>query len=341
MAVPRGSRSSIGVVAAVKPAPFQYLAPRSLDEALGALAAGDDCKILAGGQSLIPVLNMRLAAPKQLVDLGRVAALAGINERDGGFAIGAMTRQRAVERDSRIVRDVPLLAEAITYVGHPQIRNRGTLGGSIAHGDPAAELPAVAVCLDAQLTIQSARGTRTIPASDLYLGYLTTTLEPDELLTEVWFPKTVSGSGHAWIEFARRHGDYALAGVGVTLTVADRVITEARIALTGVGGTPVRASAAEAILTGARPKADGRLLTMQLAAVADAVRDAIEPDADVHATVAYRRHLAGVLTERAIQLAYTRALAQASQVEVVPGDAPAAGAEQVGAVDEQESAPDA
>jgi carbon-monoxide dehydrogenase medium subunit len=220
-----------------------------------------------------------------------------------------MTRQRQVERDSRIVRDVPLLAEAITFVGHPQIRNRGTLGGSIAHGDPAAELPAVAVCLDAQLTIQSARGTRTVAAGGLYLGYLATTLESDELLTEVWFPKATPGSGHAWIEFARRHGDYALAGVGVVLTVADHAITEVRIALTGVGGTPVRASAAEAILVGARPKSDGRLLAMQLAATVEAVCSAIEPDADVHATVAYRRHLAGVLTERAIALAYTRALA--------------------------------
>lgn len=309
MALPQTLRPMFGVVAAMKPAPFQYLAPRSLDEALGALAAGEDTKILAGGQSLIPVLNMRLAAPKQLVDLGRVAALAGIREHNGGYMIGAMTRQRQVERDSRVVNAVPLLAEAVTYVGHPQIRNRGTLGGSIAHGDPAAELPAVAVCLDAQLTIQSARGSRTIAARDLYLGYLATTLEPDELLTEVWFPKAAPGSGHAWIEFARRHGDYALAGVGVTLTVTDRVITEASIALTGVGGTPVRASAAEAILVGARPKSDGRLLAMQLAATADAVRDAIEPDADVHATVAYRRHLAGVLTERAVQLAYTRALA--------------------------------
>jgi carbon-monoxide dehydrogenase medium subunit len=294
----------------VKPAPFQYAAPRSLDEALGALAAGDDTKILAGGQSLIPVLNMRLASPKQLIDLGRITELAGIRERDGGYAIGAMTRQRVVERQSQIVQHVPLLAEAITYVGHPQIRNRGTLGGSIAHGDPAAEIPAVAVCLDAQLTVQSARGSRTVAARDLYLGYLATTLEPDELLTEVWFPKAAPGSGHAWIEFARRHGDYALAGVGVLLTVADGTITEARIGLTGVGGAPVRAGAAEAILAGARPKADGRLLASQIAATVEAVRAAIEPDADVHATVAYRRHLAGVLTERAIQVAYTRALEQ-------------------------------
>ena len=177
----------------MKPPPFAYVAPRSLDEALGALAgADDDTKILAGGQSLIPLLNMRLAAPARLVDLGHVTELAHVTERDGGYAIGAMTRQRTLERDDRVTRDVPLLAEAIRWVGHPQIRNRGTLGGSIAHGDPAAELPAVAVCLDARLTVRGPRGSRTLAARDLYLGYLATTLAPDEILTDVWFPKATA-----------------------------------------------------------------------------------------------------------------------------------------------------
>ncbi|MGE3912723.1 MAG: xanthine dehydrogenase family protein subunit M [Chloroflexota bacterium] len=294
----------------MKPAPFAYLAPQTPDDVLAALAsAGDEAKLLAGGQSLIPVLNMRLARPAQLIDLGRVAGLAGVQERDGGYAIGAMTRQRAVERDARIVRDVPLLAEALTYVGHPQIRNRGTIGGSIAHADPAAELPAVAVCLGARLTVQSVRGARTICASDLYRGYLETSLAPDELLTEVWFPKAAPGTGSAWLEFARRHGDYALAGVGVQVEVVARVITDARIVLTGVAGVPVRATAAEDILAGARPKANGQLLSMQLAATIEAVRAAIEPEDDVHASAAYRRHLAGVLTDRTIHLAYARALA--------------------------------
>lgn len=311
----------------MKPAPFQYVAPHSLDEALGALAAGEDTKVLAGGQSLIPILNMRLASPAWLVDLGRVTGLAGVRERDGGYAIGAMTRQRNVERDTRLQQAVPLLAEAITYVGHPQIRNRGTVGGSIAHADPAAELPAVAVCLNARFTVQSARGSRTVPASDLYLGYFTTNLAPDELLTEVWFPTAGPGVGAAWVEFARRHGDYALAGVGVQLTVADSVVTEARIALTGVGSAPVRASAAEAILAGARPKSDGRLLAMQLAAVSEAVRQAIDPEADVHASAAYRRHLAGALTERAVQKAYARALASTDDTGVRDAhDGEAAGA---------------
>jgi carbon-monoxide dehydrogenase medium subunit len=292
----------------MKPAPFDYVAPRSLDEALAALAgADDDTKILAGGQSLIPLLNMRLASPARLIDLGRVKELAYVAERDGGYVVGAMTRQSAVERDERIVGDLPLLAEAIRWVGHPQIRNRGTVGGSLAHGDPAAELPAVAVCLDARLTIRSARGARSLDARDLYLGYLATTLEPDELLTEVWLPKATSSTGYAWLEFARRHGDYAIAGVGAAVTVGDGAVTQARLALTGVGGTPIRATAAESILAGAPLDADGRLDPARVSAAVEALRAEIEPGDDVHATAAYRRHLAGVLADRALQLATRRA----------------------------------
>ncbi len=293
----------------MKPAPFEYVAPRSLEEALDVLAAGDDVKILAGGQSLIPLLNMRLASPKRLVDLGRIPELAYVTDRDGGYAIGAMTRQRAAERDERITRDLPLLAEALRSVGHPQIRNRGTIGGSIAHGDPAAELPAVAVCLDAQVTVRSARGSRTVPARDLYLGYLATTLEPDEILTEIWLPRATARTGYVWLEFARRHGDYAIAGVGVAITLAEdgQRVGQARIALTGVGGAPIRATVAESVLAGAQPDADGHLDPSRLREAAEAVRAAIEPDADVHATAAYRRHLAGVLTERALATACQRA----------------------------------
>jgi CO/xanthine dehydrogenase FAD-binding subunit len=285
----------------MKPAPFAYVAPRSLDEALDALRDADgDTKILAGGQSLIPMLNMRLARPARLVDLNRVAELAYVREEDGGYAIGAMTRDSTLERDDRIIRDVPLLAEAIRYVGHPQIRNRGTIGGSIAHADPSAELPAVAVCLDARLTVRGRRGTRTLPAGDLYLGYLETTLAPDEIVTEVWFPRVQPNAGYAWLEFARRHGDYAIAGVGVAVTRDGDAITEARIVATGVGSRPVRATAAEAILVGGPPSAERTRAAM------DALRGAIEPEADVHATVEYRRHLAGVLLERAVAVAYER-----------------------------------
>jgi CO/xanthine dehydrogenase FAD-binding subunit len=292
----------------MKPAPFAYLAPRSLDEALGALAEGDaDTRLLAGGQSLIPLLNLRLASPARLIDLGRVTELAYVTERDGGVAVGAMTRQRALERDDRITRDVPLLAEAIRWVGHPQIRNRGTLGGSIAHGDPAAELPAVAVCLGARVTLQSARGVRTVPASDLYLGYLATTLDPDEILTEVWLPAAPPSTGYAWLEFARRHGDYAIAGVGVGVTVKDEAVSGARIVATGVGGTPVRAAAAEAILAGANIEAGGQIEAARVSEAIAALRSAVAPESDVQATAAYRRHLVGVLVERALPVAVRRA----------------------------------
>jgi carbon-monoxide dehydrogenase medium subunit len=241
-----------------------------------------------------------------------VAELAYVAERDGGVAVGAMTRQRALERDDRITRAVPLLAEAIGWVGHPQIRNRGTIGGSIAHGDPAAELPAVAVCLDARVTLQSARGVRTVPAGDLYLGYLATTLAPDEILTDVWFPNAPPSTGYAWLEFARRHGDYAIAGVGVCVTVQDGTVSEARIVATGVGGTPIRAADAEAILAGARLDANGKEAGGQIEAarVSEAVaalRAAVEPADDVQATAAYRRHLVGVLVERALPVAIRRA----------------------------------
>jgi carbon-monoxide dehydrogenase medium subunit len=295
----------------MKPAPFAYVAPRSLDEVLTALAAGDDeTKLLAGGQSLIPLLNFRLASPKRLIDLGRVPELAYVTERDGGYAIGAMTRQTTVERDERISHDLPLLAEAIRWVGHPQIRNRGTIGGSIAHGDPAAELPSVAVCLDARLTVRSARGARTVAARDLYLGYLATTLEPDELLTEVWLPKAPANTGYAWLEFARRHGDYSIAGVGVAVTIQEETVTEARIVATGVGGTPVRATAAEVILAGARVEGGERIEAARVAEAVVALREAIEPADDVQATAAYRRHLAGVLVERALPVACRRARSQ-------------------------------
>lgn len=286
----------------MKPAPFEYRAPRSLAEALDALAEGEgDAKVLAGGQSLIPLLNMRLASPRRLVDLNRVADLVYVCEQDGGYAIGAMTRQAAVERDERIRRDIPLLAEAIGHVGHPQIRNRGTLGGSIAHADPSAELPAVAVLLGARATVQGPRGTRTVPVSELYLGYLATTIEPDEILTDVWFPRIPESSGYAWVEFARRHGDFALAAVGVALTLDGDAVGEARIVAAGVGGAPVRTTAAEQVL-------DGRPLEPDCTSAAvDALRSAIEPDADVHSSSEYRRHLAGVLLERALKIAHARA----------------------------------
>lgn len=295
----------------MKPAPFEYVAPRTLDDAMRALArGGPDAKVLAGGQSLVPLLNFRLARPSLLVDLNRVPGLSYITPRDGGVAIGAMTRQATLERDARLAREYPLLVEALACVGHLAIRARGTLGGSLAHADPAAELPAVAVCLDARLTLAGPRGRRTVRAQDFFQGYLTTALAPDDILVECWFPPSPSQmhsegarAGQAWLEFARRHGDFALVGVGVALTVGEGDhVTDARIVLTGVGGRPFRAREAETVLVGG-------LIADRASAAANAVHAAIDPDADIHATREYRAHLATVLTERAIRLAHQRAVA--------------------------------
>jgi carbon-monoxide dehydrogenase medium subunit len=288
----------------VKPPVFEYSAVRSIEEAVAVLGQhGDAAKLLAGGQSLVPLLNMRLIAPDRLIDLNRVTALAHVTPRDGGLAIGAMTRQRAVERSAVAARHVPLLAEALPWVGHFQIRNRGTVGGSLSHADPAAELPAVALCLDARFTARGPAGERTLTAEAFFRTQLTTALEPTELLTEVWFPASARDSGSAWIELARRHGDYALVGVGAVVTLAGDRVKEARLALTGVGDRPVRAREAEARLAG-EPLTPG-----VLGDAAEAVRRAIDPGSDIHATAAYRRHVAGVLSGRAIRLAAARARA--------------------------------
>ena len=286
----------------MKPPVFEYTAVRSIDEAVAELRQhGDAAKLLAGGQSLVPLLNMRLAAPERLIDLNRVGELAYIRVRSGGLAIGAMTRQRAVERSALAAAHVPLVTDALPWVGHFQIRNRGTVGGSLSHADPAAELPAVALCLDARFTARGPAGERTFAAADFFRTQLTTALAPTELLTEVWFPPTPPGSGSAWLELARRHGDFALVGVGAVVTVRNERVEEARVALTGVGDRPIRASQAEARLVG-EP-----ITPAVLAEAVEAVRRAIDPGSDIHATAAYRRHVAGVLGERAIRLAAARA----------------------------------
>jgi carbon-monoxide dehydrogenase medium subunit len=286
----------------MKPPAFEYTAVRSIDEAVAELAQhGDEAKLLAGGQSLVPLLNMRLTTPERLIDLNRVPELAYVRARAGGLAVGAMTRQRVVERSALAVRHAPLLAEALPWVGHFQIRNRGTIGGSLSHADPAAELPAVAICVEARMTARGPGGERTIAAGDFFLTQLTTALAPTELLTEVWFPETPPSSGSAWIELARRHGDYALVGVAAVVTLAGDRIVGARLALTGVGDRPVRAREAEARLA-------GESLTPEvLADAAESLRREIDPGSDIHATAAYRRHVAGVLAGRVIRLAATRA----------------------------------
>jgi CO/xanthine dehydrogenase FAD-binding subunit len=287
----------------VKPPPFDYLAPASLGEALTTLAdLGERAKVLAGGQSLVPLLNFRLVRPQHLLDLNGVGELAGIREQNGHLVIGAMTRQRAVEQ-STVVRDrCPLLWEAMPQIGHVQIRNRGTVGGSLAHADPAAELPAVVAALGGDLVLRSARKERVLAAEQFFTAYLTTAAEPDELLVAVRLPASPPGTGSAFMEVSRRHGDFALVGVAATVTLDEGgVCTASAVALTGVGPTPVLAREATRALVGARPSPE---------AFEDAgrrVAAALTPDSDLHASRDYRKHLAGVLTRRALARAAERA----------------------------------
>jgi carbon-monoxide dehydrogenase medium subunit len=287
----------------MKPAPFDYFDPRSVEEAVSLLRErGEDAKILAGGQSLMPLLNMRMARPEALIDLSRVEGLDYIREEEGALAIGAMTTKRAVERSELVRTRQPLLHAATLLVAHPQIRNRGTVGGSMAQADPAAEYPAVALALDAELRAVGPEGERTIAANDFFVSYLTTALEPAEVLTEVRFPVLAEGAGWAFEEIARRHGDFALAGAAVTLSVEGAGRCEAaRIVLFGVGPTPVRVRAAEQMLVG---EALGSTLLERAGQKVSEELD--EPLSDVHASAEFRRHLAGVLTRRALGEAMAR-----------------------------------
>ena len=286
----------------MKPAQFTYHSPRTVDEAVALLAEyGDEAKVLAGGQSLVPLMNMRLARPANIIDINRLDALAYIRDGDGALRIGALTRQRAVERSPVIAQRCPILRDALRLVGHVQIRNRGTIGGSIAHADPAAELTAILAALDGEVTVRGPKGTRAIAAPDLFVTYLTTSLDPRELLVEVRFPVPSAGAGWSWMEIARRHGDFALAGVGVVLALRGGKIVEARIGLTGVGPTPVRAAQAERRLVGHAPS------EAVWTEAANAVREAVTPDGDIHASAEYRTHVAGILTQRALREAYDRA----------------------------------
>ncbi|MGH2545049.1 MAG: FAD binding domain-containing protein [Ardenticatenaceae bacterium] len=287
----------------MKPPPFTYHAPATLDEALALLAEyGNDAKPLAGGQSLVPAMNFRLAQPTVLVDLNRIESLFGIREgEDGALTIGAMTRQRTVERSPLVGSHAPLIAETMPHIAHPQIRNRGTFGGSLAHADPAAELPAVAVALDMALRAQSGRGERWIPARDFFLGLFETSLAPDELLTEVTVPPLPARTGTAFEEAARRHGDYALAGAATVVTLADDdTVADSRLVFLSIGDVPVESASAARILQGQHPT------TEAIRAAAEAVADDIAPLGDIHATAGYRRHLAKVLARRTLERAVAR-----------------------------------
>jgi carbon-monoxide dehydrogenase medium subunit len=286
----------------MKPPRFDYLAPASLEEALSILdRLGEQAKVLAGGQSLVPLLNFRLARPAHLVDLNEILGLDGIRVDDGRLIIGAMTRQRAVETSALVRAQCPLLAEAMPQIGHTQIRNRGTVGGSLAHADPAAELPAVTAALEGELVLRRASGERVLKPEQFFVSYFTTAADPAELLVEVRLPPIPPRTGCAFLEVSRRHGDFALVGVAATVTVDDAgVCTGSALALTGVGPTPVVARDAARALVGVRPTPEA------LDDVGRRVSAVVHPDSDLHASGEYRKHLAGVLTRRALARAAAR-----------------------------------
>ena len=283
--------------------PFAYAAPDTVEEVLDLLGEhGDEAKLIAGGQSLVPLLAMRLARPALLVDLNGVAGLDGIDDRGDVVAFGATTTERTAERSKLVAERIPVLAEALPLIGHVSIRNRGTIGGSMAHADAAAELPAVALATGAEMVVRGRQGERVVPADAFLVSHYTTDLADDECLVEVRVPVSPAGAGWSLYEIAPRHGDFALVGVAAMVGLGrDGTIDEARICLFGVADRPVRAEAAEAALVGARPSPDD-----VAAAAAEAVRD-LRPASDMHGSAAYRRHLAEVAVRRALTAAAQRA----------------------------------
>jgi aerobic carbon-monoxide dehydrogenase medium subunit len=281
---------------------FEYLVPGSLEVALRHLSGlGRRARILAGGQSLVPMMSLRLARPEVLVDLNRVTELSYVKEREDGILVGAMTRQRELELSPLVRRRVPMLPAALRHVASFQIRNRGTVGGSIAHADPAAEIPAVLRVLDGYVTVRSAEnGSRTIAADELFEDRLTTAIRPGEILTEVFFPASPGPRGWGFHELARRHGDPALAGAAATVEVKRDRITASAIVLFAVGRTALRAPTAERAVTGA--PVDDALVSLQAA-----VQDEVDPDENIHGSEEYRRHLTGVMARRAVSDAIERA----------------------------------
>lgn len=292
----------------MKPAPFDYLAPDSLSSALDILDEyGDEAKVLAGGQSLVPSMNFRLLQPALLVDLNQIDELSYIRQdAEGGLRIGAMTRQRQLEMDPLISEQTPLLQEAMPHVAHVQIRNRGTLGGSLAHADPAAELPVIMVALDGRIRVRSKEGERWIAAEDFFEGVFTTGLKENELLVDAFLPSVAPRTGWSFVEFSRRKGDYALLGVAALLTLDESGICQrARIVYLNAAECPVNARRAAEVLEGEIP--DTKLIA---AATEIAVENEISPAGHIHASVPYLRHLARVLTQQALKTALTRAAAE-------------------------------
>jgi carbon-monoxide dehydrogenase medium subunit len=282
----------------MKPSPFDYHRPTGLGEALEVLAeTGGHGKVLAGGQSLVPLLNMRLAAPRELIDINGLAELAYIRVVDGGIEVGALARHADLERDAAAYAAIPLLRRATEQVAHAAIRNRGTTVGSLVHADPAAEMPAVLALLRGSVTLASTGGRRIVGAEDFFVGPLESSVRPGELAVSATFRAPPTGTGSAWLELSRRHGDYALCGVGVVVTLdADLRVAAARAAFASVGPTPVLVDLTDAVIGQHAEAADWSAAGVLATA-------AVEPGDDIHATAAYRRHLVGVLTARAARAA--------------------------------------
>lgn len=278
----------------MKNPPFNYHRPATLDEALALLAEhGDEAKILAGGQSLLPVMALRLGRPEHVIDIGAIPGLDSITVVNG-VSIGALVRHAQAEKSPEVAEHAPVVAAAMPHVGHRAIRNRGTVVGSIAHADAAAEMPAVCLALDSRMTISSSDGVRSVQAADFFQGYFTTAIEPHEMLTSVAFPQWAPTAGGTVVEVSRRHGDYAMVGLACVVDAPQGVIATAALAFFGVASTAIRIPEAEAVLIGNPPSAEA------FAAAAAAVSSAIEPETDIHATAAYRRHIAGVLTRKGL-----------------------------------------
>jgi carbon-monoxide dehydrogenase medium subunit len=286
----------------MKPPAFTYHRPATVEDALAVLdRVGSDGKVLAGGQSLVPVLNMRLAAPGHLVDINRLAALSYVRCDADAVRVGALARHAAVERDAAAFTALPLLRQATAHVAHPAIRNRGTTVGSLTHADPAAELPAALALLGGTVSLASVDGRRSVPAADFFLGPLESAVRPGELAVEATFPLPPPGTGSAWVEVSRRRGDYAVCGVGVLVTLDDGRIVRARAAYVSVGPTPVPVELTDAVVGQVWDAADW-------AAAGALAAGAVSPEDDVHATAGYRRHLVAVLTARACRKAATAAM---------------------------------
>jgi carbon-monoxide dehydrogenase medium subunit len=290
----------------MKPAPFEYYAPTSVDEALALLAEhGYDAKVLAGGQSLIPTMNFRLAQPSILVDLNGISELFYIRpDANGGLRVGTMTRESQVEHAPLVAERAPLVYEAMPHIAHAQIRNRGTFGGCMAHADPAAELPAVSVALDARFRVRNRSGERWVPANEFFIGFFATALQPEDLLIEVALPPMPQRAGYSFQEVARRHGDYALVGVASLVTLDDRDLCQAaRMVFVSVGDGPVEAHQATSLLIGQSPTAEAIAAAAEMAASTD-----VDPSSDIHASADYRRHLVKVLARKSLTQAFERAM---------------------------------